>query len=432
MNAFRKNIVSWLVYDLGNSFFVTAISGLFLGQWLILDNKLDDIWYGAGFSIATIFVLISSPFLGAWSDRIGKRMPFLKWTTIGLFIFNGLVALVAVSNIPMSQRVFVVLGLTIIVQCLYQISLIFYNSLLKEVSTEENRGKISGLGEGFGQLGWLFGSVILLPFANGAITLFGEPGRHQVFIPAFIISTLLMLPLLFWFREQSQKKEQFQKTDGCQQNSIAKKTIEGIKQLFNKNKNVGIFLVAFSLISDIVLTLTLYFAVVMDALYKINENTKVFIFAIFLICTTVFGYIFGKFGDRFGHKLILVISCFILIVITTIFFFSSSLGILYLVAILAGASGGGYFVLSRSLMIKISPQNQLGEYFGFYSTFARVASIFAPLVWGIITLLLRDYLVLKYQVAGMVMVGFLVIGTLILLKVKENKEDVLPGKELAV
>ena len=108
------------------------------------------------------------------------------------------------------------------------------------------------------------------------------------------------------------------------------------------------------------------------------------------------------------------------------------MGILYLVAILAGASGGGYFVLSRSLMIKISPQNQLGEYFGFYSTFARVASIFAPLVWGIITLLLRDYLVLKYQVAGMVMVGFLVIGTLILLKVKENKEDVLPGKELAV
>jgi len=98
MNAFRKNIVSWLVYDLGNSFFVTAISGLFLGQWLILDNKLDDIWYGAGFSIATIFVLISSPFLGAWSDRIGKRMPFLKWTTIGLFIFNGLVALVAVSK----------------------------------------------------------------------------------------------------------------------------------------------------------------------------------------------------------------------------------------------------------------------------------------------------------------------------------------------
>ena len=73
-------------------------------------------------------------------------------------------------------------------------------------------------------------------------------------------------------------------------------------------------------------------------------------------------------------------------------------------------------------MIKISPQNQLGEYFGFYSTFGRTASIIAPLVWGGITLWLRDYAVLKYQVAGMTLVGILIVGTLILLKVKEKKE----------
>ena len=76
-------------------------------------------------------------------------------------------------------------------------------------------------------------------------------------------------------------------------------------------------------------------------------------------------------------------------------------------------------------MMKISPNNQLGEYFGFYSTFARFASIIAPLVWGIITLLLRNHLVLKYQVAGTVMVGFLMIGTLILSRVKENRENII-------
>lgn len=413
----KKNLISWLVYDLGNSFFVTAISGLFLAQWLILDNKLDDIWYGAGFSIATIFVLITSPFLGTWSDKIGKRMPFLKWTSVALFIFNGLIAITAVSGLPQIYRAFIVLGLSIIVQYLYQISLIFYNSLLKEISNERNRGNISGIGEGFNSFGWLLGSVILLPFANGAITLIGESGRHQVFIPAFIISTLLMLPLLFLFKEQSDTVK------GSEQKTIGKKTIEGIKQLFHENKNVGIFLLAFALISDIILTLNLYFAVVMDALYKINDNTKTLVFAVNLICMIIIGYIFGKLSDRYGHKLILLISCIILIGTMSIFFLCSSLLILYLVAVLAGAGGGGYYVVSRSLMLKISPQNQLGEYFGFYSTFARVASIIAPLVWGGITLLLRDYLVLKYQVAGMVMVGLLVIGTLVLLKVKENKES---------
>ncbi len=412
----KKNIISWLTYDLGNSFFSTAISGLFLGQWLILDNKLDDIWYGAGFSVATICVLISSPFFGSWSDKLGKRMPFLKWTTVALFIFNGLIAVIAVSNLPQIYRAFIVLGLSIIVQYLYQMSLIFYNSLLKEVSTENNRGKISGLGEGFGSLGWLLGSVALLPFANGAITLIGEPGRVQVFIPAFIISTILMLPLILLFKEQPKE------TGNISNETLGKKTIEGVKQLFHENKNVGIFLVAFALISDIVLTLTLYFAVVMDALYKIDDNTKTLAFAINLISAIIFGYMLGKLGDKYGHKPMLFISCIIIVVATLIFFFSSSLWVLYLVIVMTGFGGGGYFVLSKSLMIKISPPNQLGEYFGFYSTFGRTASIIAPLVWGGITLWLRDYAVLKYQVAGMTLVIILIIGTFILLKVKENKK----------
>lgn len=421
MKTQNKNLFSWLVYDLGNSFFVTAISGLFLAQWLILDNKLDDIWYGAGFSIATIFVLLTSPFFGAWSDKLGKRMPFLKWSSLALFFFNGLIAFTAVSSLPQIQRAFIVLGLSIVVQYLYQMSLIFYNSLLKEISTEKNRGKISGLGEGFNSLGWLIGSVVLLPFANGVITLIGEPGRHQVFIPAFIISTLLMLPMLFTFKEQSQVLDMVSKE------SVSKKTFEGIKQLFHENRNVGIFLLGFSFISDLMLTVELFFAVVMDALYRIDDNSKTLVFAINLVCTIILGYIFGKLGDKYGHKKILLISCGIFIISMIIFFTSSSLNMLYLVGVASGAGVGGYYVNSRALMIRISPQDRLGAYFGFYSTFARIASVTGPLIWGGITLLLRNEPVLKYQVAGMVMVGLLIIGSTLLLRVKEETKINVAG-----
>ena len=202
MNQEKKNLWSWVVYDFGNSFFITAFSGLFLAQWLILDNKLDDIWYGASFAIATFFVLLTSPFFGAWSDKFGSRMPFIKWITIGLIIFNGLLAFVALSNMSAMYRVVLVLIFSMVVQYLYQISLIFYNALLTKVSTEKNRGKISGLGEGIGSLGWLFATLAFLPFANGVITLFNNPGRSQVFLPSFVLSTILMLPLLLWFKEK--------------------------------------------------------------------------------------------------------------------------------------------------------------------------------------------------------------------------------------
>ncbi|MCX6807791.1 MAG: MFS transporter [Patescibacteria group bacterium] len=418
MNAQRKNLGSWLLYDLGNSFFVATIGGLFLAQWLILDNKIDDIWYGAGFAIATIMVLITSSSLGAWSDKIGKRIPFLKYATILLFIFNALMAIVAISPIPIFWRALVVFGLAIIVQYLYQISLLFYNSLLKTVSNEKNRGTISGLGEGFNCLGWLLAVIILLPFANGTITLIGDPGRHQVFLPAFIISTLLMLPMLFLFRESKlasgDKNLQDYKISGIN-------TMTSIKRLFRSDRNIGIFLIAFSLISDVVLTFNLYFAVVLDSIYKVDDTMKTTLFAINLISTIIIGYIFGKIGDKFGHKKILLIACLILLIVSAGFYLLSSTWILYPVAIIGGAGIGGYFVLTRALMIKISPPKRLGEYFGLYSVFQRFASIIAPLVWGIITLLLKDRGELKYQVAGMAMVALLFIGTLMLSKVKTQE-----------
>lgn len=423
MNQEKKNLWSWVVYDFGNSFFVTALSGLFLAQWLILDNKVDDIWYGASFAVATIFVLFTSPFLGAWSDKFGKRMPFIKWTTVGLIIFNGLLAFVALSNFSTNFRIISVLVLSMILQYLYQISLVFYNALLKNVSTEKNRGKISGLGEGIGSLGWLFATVAFLPFANGAITLFNNPGRSQVFLPSFILSTILMLPLIIWFREK--KDIQSSEISIINNEKVGKKTWQGIKELFRKNRNVGLYLLGFSLISDIIITQNLYFAVVMDAIYKINENTKSFFFGISMVSTVIFAYFLGKWGDRLSYKIMIFITCIVLIIVDLIFFLSSSSWVLYVVAIIGGAGAGGYYGVTKAMMVKICPPEQLGEYFGFYSTFQKFASVIAPLVWGGVVLLLKYNDVLKYRVAGLVMIFLLIIGTFIIMRVKEEKTIIL-------
>jgi MFS-type transporter involved in bile tolerance (Atg22 family) len=63
MKVVKKNLLCWIIYDFGNSFFTVAIGAMFLAQWLILDNKVPDIRYGASFSLATVFVLIVSPVL---------------------------------------------------------------------------------------------------------------------------------------------------------------------------------------------------------------------------------------------------------------------------------------------------------------------------------------------------------------------------------
>ena len=159
----------------------------------------------------------------------------------------------------------------------------------------------------------------------------------------------------------------------------------------------------------------------MDALYKINDNAKSFFLGISMILTVISAYVLGKLGDRYGYKPMIFLTCIALIIVDLLFFLSSSPWVLYLVAIIGGAGAGGYYGVTKAMMVKISPPEQLGEYFGFYSTFQKFASIIAPLIWGGITLLLRYDNVLKYRVAGLVMTLLLIIGTFIIMKTKEEK-----------
>ena len=47
----------------------------------------------------------------------------------------------------MANKVWIVLALSVLVQILYQTSLVFYNALLKNISDEHTRGKVAGIGE---------------------------------------------------------------------------------------------------------------------------------------------------------------------------------------------------------------------------------------------------------------------------------------------
>jgi MFS-type transporter involved in bile tolerance (Atg22 family) len=98
---------------------------------------------------------------------------------------------------------------------------VFYNPLLDHIAPPERQGFISGLGQAGNWIGQLVGILIALPFAIGAIYLFGAHGRAQAFLPATIIFLLLSLPMLIGF-----KKSRTQKAEG-----IPKTTLKDSKNL---------------------------------------------------------------------------------------------------------------------------------------------------------------------------------------------------------
>ena len=413
-----KNARYWVLYDFANSFLSAALEGLYFSQWVILDNKFPDIWYGGVFSAATFLLLLTAPFLGAWSDIRGKKMPFLKVASVAMIAFGIILGVVANSLLPIVPKVIFALVAFFFLQYFYQASLTFYNPLLGQLSTNKNRGFISGIGQLVNNLGFVVATGVFLLLVQSHFTIFGEAGRNQVFLPATILFALLSLPMLLRFKERI--------TDKTQHNVINFKevynnTITGLRELFTHQKNVGIFLIAFMLISDAILTANLFFAIFMQEIYHIPDSQKFILLSLMSIFVIPSCYISGKFSDKFGLKKVLLISCIILITSFLLISLSTSVSLLYGLILLVGLGWGGYYTTARALLVAISPQKQLGEYFGFYSTFQKFASIIGPLTWGGVTFFLVNLGSNRYRIAVLSLVVLMVAGTLLLTRVKEER-----------
>ena len=195
------NVFLWVLYDFANSFLSAALEGLYFSQWVVIDHGFSDLWYSSVFAASTILLLITAPFLGAWSDALGKRMPFLKVVTVILIIFSLILGVVASSSLPAQPKVMLALVVFFFVQYFYQASLTFYNPLLHVLSQVKTRGIISGIGQMANAFGFILSTGVLLLLMQSNFVLWGEPGRHQVFIPATLLFAFFAFPMLLWYRE---------------------------------------------------------------------------------------------------------------------------------------------------------------------------------------------------------------------------------------
>lgn len=344
-------------------------------------------------------------------------MPFLKAASVAMIVSGVILGIVANSFLPAVPKVLFALAAFFFVQYFYQASLIFYNPLLDQISTVKNRGFISGIGQLVNNLGFVVATGLLLLVVQSHFTIFGQPGRNQVFLPATILFALLSIPMLLRFKERVAHQVYSASINFKQ---VYTNTAQGLQELFTQRKNIGIFLLAFMLISDAILTANLFFAIFMQEIYHIPDTQKFILLSLMSILVIPSCYISGKLSDTFGLKKVLLVSCVILIVSFLLISLSTSVSVLYGLILLVGLGWGGYYTTARALLIAISPQKQLGEYFGFYATFQKFASIIGPLTWGGITLALVDLGAARYRIAVLALVFLMAMGTLLLTRVKEK------------
>ena len=178
---------SWILYDIGNSAFILLVSTLIpiyfnaLAAADNLDENLYLSYWGYAGSLATILVAIIGPICGALADRNKKK--FLFSLCLGL----GVAGCTLLGFCP-GWLAF--LAVFVVARVGYSSSLVFYDSMLPEITDEKRMDRVSSMGYAFGYIGSVIPFIVCLVLVLGC----GAFGMSQ----SSAMSLSFLLTALWW------------------------------------------------------------------------------------------------------------------------------------------------------------------------------------------------------------------------------------------
>jgi UMF1 family MFS transporter len=192
-------------------------------------------------------------------------------------------------------------------------------------------------------------------------------------------------------------------------------------------KEAGKLLAARMIYNDGLATIIAVAAIYLGAVFGM-EMRQVLTMAIGLNVFAGLGaLIFGFVDDRIGGKKTILISIVLLIVGTIIGTRVTTIAGFWVAAAIIGLMMGPNQAASRSLLSKLVPDEKQAEFFGLYSFSGKVSSLLGPLVYGSVVARTGDH-----KLAMTSIIGFFVVGGIILLFVREQEGMQLAGRHSGV
>ena len=154
-----KKIFNFALYDFANSSFttiiITFIFATYFAKQIAPNPVLGQSYWGWAIGITGLLVAIIGPIIGSFADKKNRIVFFIRCFSLMCIFFTALLWFAK----PSQSYLFYTLVIVGFANLFYELSLIFYNSLLKDISTNKNLGKSSGFGFALGYIG---GILILL------------------------------------------------------------------------------------------------------------------------------------------------------------------------------------------------------------------------------------------------------------------------------
>ena len=429
----KKVLNAWTMYDWANSVHNLVITTVVFPMYFLATTSIKDadgkiindivdffgfkvqnsVLYSYTISVATLILVILNPILTPLADSSGRRKMFMK---IFCYLGAGSCAYFYFFTRENVNSAIIAFGLSIMG---WGGSIVFYNSFLPEIATEDRFDKLSAKGFTMGYIG----SVILLVFNLLMImkpTLFGltQADSDSGFTARISFLTVgiwwalfAQIPFYFLPKDKPKSFKTGRLTTGFQE---LKKVIAEVR----KNKLITKFLMAFFFYDMGVMTVIYVATIFADKELHIEKQGLIITLLLIQLIAIPGSYLASLLSSKFGNTKALLIFIFIWSFMPLAAYFTTTQNEFYVIAAVVGLVMGGIQSLSRSTFAKLLPDNtkDTASYFGFYDIVEKIAITLGTLIFGAVGQYTGEM-----RNSVLTILVFFVIGFLLLMRVPSKK-----------
>lgn len=396
-----KEEKNWILYDVGNSAFILLITTIMpiYFNYLAGNAGLSDVEYlaywGYAASLSTLIVALMGPVCGSLADTKGYKKP--------IFVISLIVGAVGCISLGFAKNWLIFLIIYLIAKVGYSGSLIFYDSMLPDVTQEDRMDRVSSLGYAFGYIGSCIPFVLslVIVLGAGAIGITMEMAMGIAFLITAGWWVLMTIPLLKTYKQ----KHYVEKKKGAVKESFVRigRTFLNVR----KEKKAFLFLLAFFFYIDGVYTI-IDMATAYGSALGLDSTGLLLALLVTQIVAFPFAILFGRLAQKYkAENLIMVcIAAYFGIIVFAVFLTNQTQ--FWILAIFVGMFQGGIQALSRSYFTKIIPASQSGEFFGLMDICGKGAAFMGTAIVSAVSQLTGSMNAGVGMISIMFVIGFLI------------------------
>ena len=421
----------WTFYDWANSVYPLVItSSIFPIYWGSMVKQITNTDSGKSpvnflgfevpgsslltYAISAAFLLIAliSPFLTSLADFSGRKKLFMQ-----IFCYLGAASCAALfffTPDTLTASTFVFISATIG----FSGSIVFYNSYLPLISSEEKYDSLSARGFSMGYIG----SVLLLLVCLGLIMGHEALGLEEAFATrlAFLLTGL-------WWAGFAQIPFTSLPADPGRPASAATDSgwlLNGFRELgkvwdqLEQLPNLKRFLLAYFTYNMGVQTVMYVATIFGDEELKLESSALILTILLLQIVGILGAYLFAKLSERIGNTRALSWAVFIWMLICVAGYYVQAGWSFYALAAVIGLTMGAVQSLSRSTYSKIIPENtpNTASFFSFFDVTEKLSIVIGTATFGIINQVMGS---MRYSILALIV--FFVLGLVFLLGLRGKK-----------